>query len=507
VRVCALSGSTAAILAIPEKTQRTIEDMRISPRVRADGNAHPSPVGASAALSTRRIATRLPLAADRRIRLPLAVARHRLLLLGMLGLACAVAAWLRIPPVARDTLWAEDGRTFLQDAVNRGPLLSLVQPYAGYLHTIPRLIASLTVSVVPVGLWAQAMTAGACLVAGLLAAVVFVCSRDVLPWFPARLLLATVTVLAPLAPREVLGNVANLHSLVLWAVFWMLLYRPRSQRAAIALGIVGLLGAATEIQCVFLLPLLFLTRPHDGRRRIVAIGVLAGVAAQLFVTVMWPRAHSGNPPVGVPSILYGYLINAATPVVVPQSSIGPLLAASGPAVGVGVVTVAVAATAYVVIRGRRLQRVAALALLVGSLGLYTAAVVDNPNTFYDYATFDRRQLLSVWLTRYGVVPSMMLLAVMLLAVGVAVSRARRGGDEEPRRSRRILMAGRVACVALALLLLVQFVPQGTRRSSGPQWSPQVVAAQRFCLSEEPEKLVVLRETIGWHVVLSCRVLG
>ena len=66
--------------------------------------------------------------------------------------------------MARNTLWAEDGRNFIQDAVNHGPLASLAIPYAGYLHTIPRLIAAVTVSFVPVPQWADAMTAGSCLV-------------------------------------------------------------------------------------------------------------------------------------------------------------------------------------------------------------------------------------------------------------------------------------------------------------------------------------------------------
>jgi hypothetical protein len=38
------------------------------------------------------------------------------------------------------TLWAEDGRVFLPDALAH-PLSSLVTPYAGYLQLVPRLIA------------------------------------------------------------------------------------------------------------------------------------------------------------------------------------------------------------------------------------------------------------------------------------------------------------------------------------------------------------------------------
>ena len=70
-----------------------------------------------------------------------AVGGRPVLLLVALGLACAVVAWLRLPAIAHDTFWAEDGRTFVSQAALGGPGV-LLQPYAGYLHTIPRLVAA-----------------------------------------------------------------------------------------------------------------------------------------------------------------------------------------------------------------------------------------------------------------------------------------------------------------------------------------------------------------------------
>ncbi|WP_223695053.1 hypothetical protein [Leifsonia poae] len=444
------------------------------------------------------------------------------------ALAWALVAWLRLPAIARDTLWAEDGRTFLQAAGAHGLLNTLFVPYAGYLHLVPRILAGLVV-LLPVDAWAIGMTAGSCLVAGFLAAVVFVCARDIVPWLPARLLVASLTVLAPLAPREVLGNAANVHSLFLWALLWMLLYRPRTQRGAVALGVIALVASFTEIQSLLLLPLLVL-RPREPLRWIVRAGLLLGLFVQVVVTLAWPRAHPGNPPVPLLSELYGYLINAVTPLAVPQTSIGPLIAAWGPAVGLVILVALTPAVIFAVMRGRRERRFAVVALVAGSLVCVFVDLTTNPNSFYDYASMTQDELRTVWLMRYGVVPSMMLAATVPIAASLAWERraqakrapakraqAKRApvkrvpGSRAPRRlGSGASLPGALAvssCLLLAVLLLAQVGPQPTRRSGGPAWQPQVTAARSECIREPELDSVVLRETLGWHVVVDCSRLS
>ncbi len=418
----------------------------------------------------------------------------------LLALTGSVVAWLRLPPIAHDTLWAEDGRTFLQDALDRGPLGTLFLPYAGYLHTVPRLLADAVVGL-PVASWAEMMTAGSCLVAGVLTATVFVCSRAVVSWMPARLMLASLTVLAPLAPREVLGNAANMHSLFLWALFWMLLYRPRTRRGGLALGALALLGALTEIQSVLLMPLLLL-RARDRSRWFIRAGYLAGVTGQLIATEIAPRAHDGNPAVPPLSVLDGWLINAVTPIAIPQNAIGPVLASSGPLVGI-LVLACLAIPLLVILReGTTIQRAAAISLVLGSILFYSVDVVDNPQPFYDYATLSTGQLTTVWLTRYGIVPSMMLLAIVPIGVSIALKRPRRAPRLSIRRPAVFATASLLAvCMIIACLL-----PGPTRRSFGPTWQPQITAARETC-ETHPDTQLVLRETIGWHVTVPCALIS
>ena len=445
--------------------------------------------------------SRIDASSKRVIRARSWAAQHSRLVLVAFGAIAALAAWLRIPPIARDTLWAEDGRNFLQDAIDRGPVASLFTAYAGYLHTVPRMIASVVESLVPVSGWALGMTAGSCIVAGVLAATVFVATRGLIDWMPARVAIASLTVLAPLAPREVLGNAANLHSVFLWALFWIALSRPRTRASVVGLSIVALLGALTEVQALFLLPLL-LFRWRDRRRWLVRGMLLLGTVTQLTITLLFPRAPSPHSPNTPLSIAYAYLINAVMPLGVRQSAIGPVLEAVGPLVGL-LLLIPLGLAAFVVIRrGTATERFIVIALVVGSVTLLCASLIANPNTFYDYAEMTPRQLAGVWLTRYGVVPSSMLAAILPIGLGVAL-RTRRA--DRARVDGRSMVLAALSCLLL-VSLAVQFIPDGTRRSGGPAWQPQIAAAVKNCESMPPGSRVIFRETIDWSVAVPCSLL-
>ncbi len=410
----------------------------------------------------------------------------------VLALGAAAIAWLRIPAADRDVLWAEDGRNFLQDAID-GAAGGVLRPYAGYLHVVPRLLASAVAATVPPAGWAVAMTAGSCLIAGILSAVVFVSARAVIPARMARLAIAMLTVLAPMASREVLGNAANLHSLFFWALFWMLLGRPRSRTGSAVLAAVGLLAALTEIQAVLLLPLL-LVAWRDRRRWLVRGAVLLGVVAQLTVTLIWARPASGHQAVGPLSLPYGYLINVVMPFAVPRSAIGPALNASGPLLGL-IVLAALAFCAFWGLRGGIRARTAVIALLAMSAVVYCASVVANPNPFLDYANISRTALEHVWFVRYGVVPSMMLGAAAVVGLTAVWQRS-------ARRTVRLVV---IAVVIVGLL--GNAAPQPTRRSDGPSWSAGVATAEQLCGRRPDTRSVPIGETLGWQLVVPCSLLS
>lgn len=225
------------------------------------------------------------------------------------GAVAAVVAWARLTPTTRGTLWAEDGRVFLQDAVHAPAFSTVLRPYDGYLHVVPRFVASVVAAAVPAAWWAVTICALACAIAGAVAAGVLVLSRTSGLAPAARLVAATATVLAPALPLEVLGNLANLHWFFLWLAPWLVLHVPSRRRSVWPLALLALVVALSEVQALYVVPLL-LVRRRERRLWPIRGALLLGLVAQAVAVLTTTRSA----PVGAlpepAAVVVGYLVNA-----------------------------------------------------------------------------------------------------------------------------------------------------------------------------------------------------
>lgn len=435
-----------------------------------------------------------------------------------IAVVAALVAWLRLPPAARDTLWAEDGRVFVQQRAAVGPFESWFVPYDGYLHVVPRIVADLAWSWLPVGSLASGVTVLSCLVAGVVAAGVWCCSRGLVASPVVRLALAAVTVLVPLAPLEVSGNLANLHWYLLWLTPFLLLHRHRSATSTVLASVAALLIGLTEIQAVLLVPLVVLAglvrrRTAPSRRDLVPVAVLcAALVAQLVVAALTPRADAPGAASTVPQVVLGYLTSVVLGTWVPSASVmGDLLDRAGwPAVVVAAVPFVV--SALVVVRSSRRstvrgpdddasgrvasgRMVLASVVAVASIGLWTLDVVVNhgPDTKFWFA--DPGRVAELGLTRYGVVPSMFLVVVVLCAVDALLLSTRR----------RLRAAGAAALVVLAVVAATWFVGPDTVRADGPRWERSLGTAGDVC-DGGAEVADVAGAPAGWGALLPCDVV-
>jgi hypothetical protein len=208
-----------------------------------------------------------------------------------LAVLCIVIQLVRMwSSVPLDSIWAEDGGIWIPDAMSRGVLDVLTTTYNGYLQTSSRLVAE-PVAALPVASFAPVMAiCGAAIVTGC-AFVVWRASAGHIESPLLRAALATMVVLLPVVGVETLDNVTNAIWFLLFASFWVLLWRPTTfARAAAAAGFI-LIAALSNAAIVVFAPLwlLRLIAIRDRRDAIVVGAYALGVAIQL--------AFSWNAPV------------------------------------------------------------------------------------------------------------------------------------------------------------------------------------------------------------------
>ncbi len=402
--------------------------------------------------------------------------RTRLILMSIV-IVGALVSLLRVPAPHLDTVWAEDGELFLQEALGEGSLSVIFTGYAGYQHLVPRLVTAL-VLLAPIDLYGLLVFVVCAIIVGLVAAAVFWLSRDLVPWMPARLALAGITILLPLAAQEVLGNMADLHSYGMWLAPWLALYRPRSWRGGVGWGVVALLVAMTEIQTILFLPLLLLNWRREHRYAWpIAAGLIIGGLAQVITTITTPRPSTAQ-WLGVRSIVEGYLYNTVAPMANPDPYwLADVFVATGVLLPALVLVPFVVAGAVAFVGGTGRQRLLVVTLAFASAAIYAGGAIADGSFTFAYSQMDHSQgFLGIVNSRYGVASGMMLAAVVPVCAAVVHTRW-------PHR------AGRVISWALVVVLTAQFALASTQsesaRTSGVTWSGGVAEWRTVCRTDPP----------------------
>jgi hypothetical protein len=418
------------------------------------------------------------------------------------GVIAAVLAWVRLDARTRGVVWAEDGR-FLEDRLGSAPLVSLVDPYQGYLHLLPRSIVEVAV-LLPTRDYAVAVTAMCCLVVGVVAGLVHTCSRDVLRTRAARVAAAMVTVLVPTGAAEALGNTANLHWFLLWLTPWVLLCRPAARWQGLVLGAVLLVIGLSEIQAVYFVPLLLLSL-RDRLRWPMIAGLLAGVTAQLVASASTGRpastADTGTPTLA--DLVQGYGLHVFLQMWRPAvGGVGDLLVEHGWSLVVlaslpfllllGVLALGAVRAVAARRTGWSNDLVLTLVLLVGAVVPYVVGLVLNFRPFLAFSDIDLETLAVFAPLRYALVPSMFVLAAVVVVADRLARRPGRGGA---------LLAGGLL-VALAALLVVHVDAGPTNRSGYPGWAAGIAAAEREC-RDGADHVVVGIAPESWEVEMTC----
>jgi hypothetical protein len=408
---------------------------------------------------------------------------------------CSILAYARIPGADRGIVWAEDGRVFLGQRYDLGVASSLFHVYAGYLQFVPRLVTDVATLVEPLSSYGLVVTRLTSLITGVIAGLVFVCSRDVVSSRWARVALASITVLAPMLPLEVLGNSANIHWLFLWLAPWLLLFRPTRWWQSGVVAAVLLATVLTEIQALLFLPLILFQIRHR-KTWPVGAALLVGGACQIASAISAPRDPSKGPPVTFLNIVLGYVQNILVGGTTGSAArTGYWLSTDGWQVGILFAVPFVIAIVVVILRSRLTEYPVLLALLAGAIVTWVASAIANADTRFLYSSQTQAQLAAGGLIRYAVVPSMFLLALIVVA----------GDKLWAGRAVALKVAGGAVLVACILVRAASFSAPVTRRDGGPEWALGYAAAVSTCLSGAASASI-LTSPKNWNVVLACPVV-
>lgn len=403
--------------------------------------------------------------------------------------AIAVTAFIsffRLPQTVWDTVWAEDGPVFLQQAVDGGGPGAIFAPYGGYLHVLPRLAAQGIVNLVPVENFAAGMAFVSCSVVAVVAYLTFHCAAALTsnPW--VRLAWAAIPVLLSVGPYEILGNTANLHWYLLWLVPWLLLKPAQSRPEAVMLFLAAGMSALTEVISVVFLPLVLL-HIRDKAFWPARAGLLIGAGLQIGTTLLYPRSAGDGHALDPVSVVMGWFINVAGVVFFGSSrnmGLNILNFGAGPVV-LAFLPIA-AALAYLLVRAKREHRALALGFVTASFGVWAACVMANPGAEFNYAHLTESQWGQFSLSRYSTVPAMFILALFpLLAMSL-----RRPATPVPA----------AVLASFAVLLAASYFPTQVSREQGPSWSQGVAGARAACIGARDEETRPIQVApLGWSV--------
>lgn len=218
--------------------------------------------------------------------------------------------------------------------------------------------------------YAVALNFLSCVVIGVVACLVFHCSKAITSNVYARLGWASITILVAPAPWETLGNFANIHSYLLWLTPWLLLKPAQSKLEGVFFFVTATLVSLTEIVAILFIPM-YAIRFMNRRMWPARMGLVLGLIAQTATTMLHPRSASSPYPLDFASIIIGWFLNSSSALIYGSSSqisanIGnygfwpPLLATIPFA----------AALAYVLVNGDPQKRLLAMVMVVSSTAVW-----------------------------------------------------------------------------------------------------------------------------------------
>jgi hypothetical protein len=212
-----------------------------------------------------------------------------------------------------NSTWIEDAKQFLSSALTEPLPDPILTPFSGYVHVGPRLLTELAV-LFPVRWAAPVQTLLAVGMLAVFASVAYLGSGAFFRAAWQRLVLAAPVLMVPVGHTQADNDVATLQFPSLYAMFWLLLWRPSNRVAKVGAVLLAAYVTSSSVLPLVLLPLLVvrLFAVRDWTSRAIALGYAAGASLEVFfqVTGRATRNGIGHPTSDLAWLLHGYATRA-----------------------------------------------------------------------------------------------------------------------------------------------------------------------------------------------------
>ena len=404
--------------------------------------------------------------------------------IGFLVVCAAVSLARTGGPGALNTIWIEDAKRALNDALNQPTLAALTTPMNGYYLAIPRVVAVIASALFPLKFVPGIMSAAAALQYAMYGLIAYTVSGSYFRSRWPRLLLAVPTCVIPLAYTQANNDLVTDQFWALYGAFWIFLWIPKSLAARVGTCVIMVAVTLTSILPMLLAPLVVARLIANRSKHTITLAACwaAGLALQWTVQLSGTseqRTGSFTDPLWVirqyaarvvPRAIFGENALGGTgvnpdglprPLVIPNMAVHEALIAGA---WVIVAVAIVAGLARITAPHWPLAITAFLFSLLIFLGELTINVpIVQP--------------------RYVIAPALLLYAGL-----VAVLRPRGPADPGRPRWRPVVAWCPVAVFTVLLAVVIGFNYRVTNdRTNGGAWSTTLATAQRMCGTPEGRK--------------------
>lgn len=404
--------------------------------------------------------------------------------IGFLVVGAAVSLARTGGPGALNTIWIEDAKYALNDALNQPALAAVTAPINGYYQSIPRVVAVVASALFPLKFVPGVMSAAAALQCAMYGLIAYTVSGSYFRSRWPRLLLAVPTCVIPLAYTQANNDLVTVQFCALYGSFWIFLWIPKGLAARAGTCVIMVGVTLTSILPMLLAPLVVARLIANRSRHTIALA--ACWAAGL--TIQWTVQLSGTTTQRTGSFTDPlWAIRQYVARVVPRAIFGEK-ALGGSGVNIDglprPLVISSMAAHEALITGAWV--VVAAAVVVG-LARITAPHWPLAVTAFLFSLLIFLGELAVNVPvvqpRYVIAPALLLYAGL-----VAVLRPRGPAGPGRPRWRRGAAWCPVAVFALLLAVVVGINYRVTNdRTNGGAWSATLATAQRVCGTPEGRK--------------------